>query len=89
MAVVTDLQVPLDLADVVLEQEVVVEREAAVLVVQLGQQLMEANSSQRTLNRHCIPGKHIMLPTKIHHHRNSLNIQYTRIYHIVQTIHIQ
>ena len=33
MGVVSDLQVPLDLADVVLEQEVVVQREAAVLVI--------------------------------------------------------
>lgn len=41
-----DLQVAFNLADVVLIQEVFLHGEAAVLVVQLGQKVMEAHSSQ-------------------------------------------
>lgn len=37
------LQVSLDLADVVLEQELVLQGKATVLVVQLSQQVVEAN----------------------------------------------
>lgn len=51
----SDLQVPLDFADVVLQQEVVLQREAAVLVVQLSQQVVEADGGQRVLHRHRIP----------------------------------
>lgn len=51
----SDLQVPLDLADVVLQQEVVLQGEAAVLIVQLSQEVVEPNSGQRVLNRHRVP----------------------------------
>lgn len=51
----SDLQVPLDLADVVLQQEVVLQGEAAVLVVQLSQEVMEPNCCQRFLHRHRFP----------------------------------
>lgn len=51
----SDLQVPLDLADVVLQQEVVLQSKAAVLVVQLSQQVVKANSGQRVLYRHSVP----------------------------------
>lgn len=50
-----DLQVPLDLADVVLQQEVVLQGEAAVLVVQLSQQVVEANGGQRVLKGDRVP----------------------------------
>lgn len=49
------LQVPLDLSDVVLLQELVLQGEAAVLVVQLGQEVVEPNPSQRVLHRHRFP----------------------------------
>lgn len=52
---VSDLQVPLDLAEVVLLQEVALQSEAAVLVVQLRQQVVEADGGQRVLHRHRIP----------------------------------
>lgn len=51
----SDLQVPLDLADVVLQQEVVLQGEAAVLVVQLSQEVVEPNCCQRVLHRHRFP----------------------------------
>lgn len=51
----SDLQVPLDLADVVLQQEVVLQGEAAVLVVQLGQEVVEADGGQRVLHGHRVP----------------------------------
>lgn len=51
----SDLQVPLDLADVVLQEEVVLQSEATVLVVQLGQKVVETNGSQRVLDGHRVP----------------------------------
>ncbi len=51
----SNLQVPLDLADVVLQQEVVLQGKAAVLVIQLSQKVVEPNSSQRVLKRHRVP----------------------------------
>lgn len=40
-----------------LEQELVLQGEAAVLVVQLSQEVVEANPSQRVLHRHRFPGR--------------------------------
>lgn len=44
-----NLQVAFDLADVVLIQEVFLHGEAAVLVVQLGQKVMESHCGQRLI----------------------------------------
>lgn len=62
------LQVPLDLTDVVLQQQVVILGEAAVLVVQLSQQVVEANGGQRVLHRHRVPEgiSVIIRQTRIH-----------------------
>lgn len=38
-----------------LQQEVVLQGEAAVLVVQLSQEVVEANGGQRVLHGHCFP----------------------------------
>lgn len=47
------LQVPLDLADVVLVQEVFLHRKAAVLVIQLGQKIMKPHGGQRLILHIC------------------------------------
>lgn len=49
------LQVSLDLADVVLLQELALQGEATVLVIQLSQEVVESNPSQGVLHRHGFP----------------------------------
>lgn len=49
------LQVPLDLSDIVLQQELVLQGETTVLVIQLSQEVVESNPSQRVLQRHRFP----------------------------------
>lgn len=49
------LQVPLNLADVVLQQEVVLQSEAAVLVIQLSEEVVETDGGQRVLHGHRVP----------------------------------
>lgn len=49
------LQVPLDLSDIVLQQELVLQGETTVLVIQLSQEVVESDPRQRVLHRHCFP----------------------------------
>lgn len=74
-----DLQVAFDLAYVVLVQEVLLHGEAAVLVVQLGQKVMEAHRGQRLVLHvsHVVPARAKYAARSDHDISNKLHVPYT------------